>query len=149
MKKIISIVSLAGLMAQAVFGAEPALTIYNQDFAVVRDTVPLDLKSGVNDVRYAEATAHVEPDSVILRDPTGNHALQIWEQNYRNDPVTQELLLSREGHILLSMSLPFSSKSTLKEDDCVISSAAKIPAGPPPTMMISNCFVIVLPIVIV
>jgi hypothetical protein len=94
MKKIISIVSLAGLMAQAVFGAEPALTIYNQDFAVVRDTVPLDLKSGVNSVRYTDATARVEPDSVILRDPAGKHSLQIWEQNYRNDPVTQELLLS-------------------------------------------------------
>jgi len=94
MKRIISIASLAGLMAQAVFGAEPALTIYNQDFAVVRDTVPLDLKSGVNNVRYADATARVEPDSVILRDPAGKHSLQIWEQNYRNDPVTQELLLS-------------------------------------------------------
>src|ERR1039458_8311083 len=94
MKQIISIASLAGLMAQAVFGAQPALTIYNQDFAVVRDTVPLDLKSGVNNVRYADATARVEPDSVILRDPAGKHSLQIWEQNYRNDPVTQELLLS-------------------------------------------------------
>jgi hypothetical protein len=94
MKQIISIASLAGLMAQAVFGAGPALTIYNQDFAVVRDTVPLDLKSGVNNVRYADATARVEPDSVILRDPAGKHSLQIWEQNYRNDPVTQELLLS-------------------------------------------------------
>ncbi len=94
MKKIISIASVAGLMAQAVFGAEPALTIYNQDFAVVRDAVPLDLKSGVNNVRYADATARVEPDSVILRDLAGKHSLQIWEQNYRNDPVTQELLLS-------------------------------------------------------
>jgi hypothetical protein len=94
MKKIISITCLAGLIARAVCGAEPALTIYNQDFAVVRDTVPLDLKSGVNNVRYADATARVEPDSVILRDPAGKHSLQIWEQNYRNDPVTQELLLS-------------------------------------------------------
>lgn len=74
--------------------SQPALTIYNQNFAVVRDTVPLDLKSGVNNVSYAEATAHVEPDSVILRDPTGNHSFQILEQNYRNDPVSQELLLS-------------------------------------------------------
>ena len=53
----------------------------------MRDTVPLDLKSGVNNVRYADATARVEPDSVILRDPAGKHSLQIWEQNYRNDPV--------------------------------------------------------------
>jgi hypothetical protein len=31
---------------------------------------------------------------VILRDPAGKHSLQIVEQNYRNDPVSQELLLS-------------------------------------------------------
>src|ERR1035441_186658 len=74
--------------------AEPALTIYNQNFAVVRDTVPLDLKAGANSVRYAGATAQVEPDSVILRDPAGKHSLQILEQNYRNDPVSQGLLLS-------------------------------------------------------
>jgi hypothetical protein len=74
--------------------AEPALTIYNQNFAVVRDTVPLDLKSGVNEVRFADATARVEPDSVILRDPSGKHSLQILEQNYRNDPVSELLLLS-------------------------------------------------------
>jgi hypothetical protein len=45
-------------------------------------------------VIYAGATAQVEPDSVILRDPAGKHSLQIVEQNYRNDPVSQELLLS-------------------------------------------------------
>jgi hypothetical protein len=74
--------------------AQPALTIYNQNFAVVRDTVPLDLKAGPNAVRYADATAQVEPDSVILRDPAGKHSLQILEQNYRNDPVSEPLLLS-------------------------------------------------------
>jgi hypothetical protein len=93
MKILVSILCLSAAGSFAAF-AQPALTIYNQDFAVVRDTVPLDLKSGVNNVRYADATARVEPDSVILRDPAGKHSLQIWEQNYRNDPVTQELLLS-------------------------------------------------------
>jgi len=72
----------------------PSLTIYNQNFAVVRDTVALDLKAGVTNVRFADTTAHVETDSVILRDPSGKIGLQILEQNYRNDPVSQELLLS-------------------------------------------------------
>src|ERR1039457_5509791 len=74
--------------------AEPALTIYNQNFAVVRDTVPLDLNAGANSVRYAGATAQVEPAPVILRAPAGKHLLQILEQNYRNDPVSEPLLLS-------------------------------------------------------
>lgn len=87
---VLTLISAASLSVVA----EPALTIYNQNFAVVRDTVPLDLKSGPNEVRYADATAQVEPDSVILRDPAGKHSVQILEQNYRNDPVSQELLLS-------------------------------------------------------
>src|SRR5215471_12975309 len=74
--------------------AEPALTLYNQNFAVVRDTVALDLKAGANAVVYSGATAQVEPDSVILRDPAGRRTLQILEQNYRNDPVSEALLLS-------------------------------------------------------
>ena len=94
MKNLTSILLLAGALAPGIVTAEPALTIYNQNFAVVRDTVPLDLQAGINSVRYAGATAQVEPDSVILRDPGGKHSLQILEQNYRNDPVSQELLLS-------------------------------------------------------
>ena len=94
MKKSVFVLFAAGALSGVAVTAQPALTIYNQNFAVVRDTVPLDLQSGVNDVRYPDATAQVEPDSVILRDPTGKHSLQILEQNYRNDPVTQELLLS-------------------------------------------------------
>jgi len=86
-------VALATLTALRL-AAAPALTIYNQSFAVVRDTVPLDLQAGVNTVRYSGATAQVEPDSVILRDPAGRHSIRILEQNYRNDPVSQELLLS-------------------------------------------------------
>ncbi len=71
----------------------PALTIYNQNFFVARERLPLDLKPGVNRAEYAGIAAHLEPDSVILRDPNGR-ALQVLEQNYRNDPISQELLLS-------------------------------------------------------
>src|ERR1035437_4904016 len=72
----------------------PALTIYNQNFAVVRDSLTLGLQQGINDVSLNDITAHLEPDSVIIRDPSGKHRLTILEQNYRADPVSQELLLS-------------------------------------------------------
>jgi len=88
------IVVASAVLAAGAFAAEPALTIYNQDFAVVRDSVPLDLKQGVNRVSFNDMTAHVEPDSVMLRDPAGVQALQILEQNYRSDPISQELLLN-------------------------------------------------------
>ena len=72
---------------------QPALTIYNQNFFVAREYVPLDLGPGVNHAQFAGIASHLEPDSVILRDPAGR-SLQVLEQNYRNDPISQELLLS-------------------------------------------------------
>jgi len=75
-------------------GDSAALTIYNQQFAVVRQKLPLDLRSGVNQIQVTDITAHLEPDSVILRSMDTNRHLQILEQNYRNDPVSQQLLLS-------------------------------------------------------
>ncbi|MGB8131846.1 MAG: hypothetical protein WCG81_18825 [Candidatus Angelobacter sp.] len=71
-----------------------ALTIYNQSFAVVRQTLPLDLKSGTNPVEVTDITAHLEPDSVILRDLKSGRDLRILEQNYRSDVASQGLLLS-------------------------------------------------------
>jgi hypothetical protein len=94
LRSIIHLVSLCASFTLVAVGADPALTIYNQDFAVVRETLPLDLQAGSNMVRFSGATAHLEPDSVILRDPTGKRALVILEQNYRADPISQELLLN-------------------------------------------------------
>ena len=78
--------------------AEPALTIYNQDFAVIREIIPLDLQHGPTSVRFIGTTEHVEPESVILRDPAGKRQVRILEQSYRADPVsTERLLLLNEG----------------------------------------------------
>jgi hypothetical protein len=97
MKKLLLILiflcATGGAQEQSAENAAPALTIYNQNFFVARERLPLDLKPGVNRVDYAGVAAHLEPDSVILRDPAGR-SLQILEQNYRNDPISQELLLS-------------------------------------------------------
>ncbi len=85
------------LLSSAVFGqqsSQPSLTIYNQDFAVVRQIIPLDLKTGVNLLNVNDITMHLEPDSVILRDPSGKHSLQVLEQNYRADAISAAMLLS-------------------------------------------------------
>lgn len=85
---------LVALLMAVQIQAASTVTIYNQDFAVVRDHLRLDLKEGINDVRITDITAHMEADSVILRDPAGKRGLQILEQNYRADPVSEGLLLS-------------------------------------------------------
>ena len=96
-----STLAAAILLVPCVFAADPALTIYNQQFAVVRETIPLDLKAGVNSIQFDGATAQLEPDSLILRDPTGRRVLRILEQNYRADPISMDALLRRyEGQTI-------------------------------------------------
>jgi hypothetical protein len=86
--------SLFAQQASQPSSSQPSLTIYNQDFAVVRQEIPLDLKPGENQINVSDITMHLEPDSVVLRDPTGKHAVNVLEQNYRADPVSQISLLS-------------------------------------------------------
>lgn len=81
--------------------AETTLTIYNRNLAVVRETIPLQLKQGVNEISFDRATAQVLPDSVVLRDPAGKVGFSVLEQSYRNDPVNKWLLLSHfEGETI-------------------------------------------------
>ncbi len=89
-----ALVASLPLVIPSALRAQTALTVYNQNFAVVRETVPLDLSKGINAVTFDQATLHVEPDSVVLRDPTGKVALRILEQSYRADTASQGLMLS-------------------------------------------------------
>src|SRR6266516_3447129 len=124
--KRISIVLFSVALTSSLVASQPALTIYNQNFAVVRDTVPVELKQGVNHVRFTETPAHLEPDSVILRDPTGKTNLQILEQNYRNDPVSQELLLSLfEGKIIDFLVIEPNKPNTIVQGKIVRSGYAR------------------------
>jgi hypothetical protein len=104
------------LLAQTATASELALTIYNQNFAVVRDHIALDLKAGVNKVRFSDATVYLEPSSVILRDPSGKHQFQVLEQNFRGDPVSQEMLLDlNEGKTIDFEALSLEAGQTKRE----------------------------------
>ncbi|HEX4319971.1 MAG TPA: hypothetical protein VHZ52_03655 [Acidobacteriaceae bacterium] len=72
-----------------------ALTIYNQDFAVARTQVDLDLHPGSNEVTTTQVTSRLEPDSVVLRDPAAKHAFHIEEQNYDAGVISQDSLLEK------------------------------------------------------
>jgi hypothetical protein len=72
-----------------------ALTIYNQDLAVARTTVDLDLKQGTNEITTTKVTSQLEPDSVVLRDPSGRHPVQVTEQNYDAALASQPWMLQK------------------------------------------------------
>ncbi len=94
MKSLIWAVLLAAVSLPAQTVPVTSLTVYNQDFGLVRQRIGLDLNAGINTVQFTDVTAHLEPDSVVLRDPLGKLSLQVLEQNYRADPISQEALLS-------------------------------------------------------
>jgi hypothetical protein len=104
--RLSNVLAALPLLLPVALSAQTALTIYNQNFAVVRELVPLDLKVGVNLVNFSGATTQVEADSVVLRDVTGKVALRILEQSYRADAASEGLLLSlNEGKILDFLSI--------------------------------------------
>ncbi len=113
MKKIIP---LSLFTAATQLSAETGLTIYNQNIAVVRETIPLKLEQGEISISFDQATAQVRADSVVLRDPAGKVNFTILEQGYRNDPVTEGLLLDHfEGTtIQFEKSLPDGTIKTVE-----------------------------------
>ena len=124
--KLPSLLLLAA--ASVSFAADPALTIYNGGYAVVRETLPIDLKAGVNQVSFAGATAQVEADSVILRDIAGKAEFQILEQSYRNDPVSQAMLMS----LFEGKTLEFVRREANKPDSVIIGKVVRsgyVPSG--------------------
>lgn len=60
----VAVACLAMLTAQTAHSEEtgPALTVYNQNFAVVRDHVEFELVEGTNRVTFAGVTTSLEPD---------------------------------------------------------------------------------------
>lgn len=71
------------------------LTVYNQDFALVKENRDLDLKSGINELLLEDVAAQIDPTSVhfkSLTDPLGTYVI---EQNYDYDLVNTNKLMEK------------------------------------------------------
>lgn len=94
-------IAAAALLLAAPVLAQTQLTIYNGGFASVKETRALSLARGEQELRVSDVTAHLEPDSVVLRDLGDPDGIRILEQNYESDPLSEGLLLRRsEGKTL-------------------------------------------------
>ncbi|HEX4938222.1 MAG TPA: DUF4139 domain-containing protein [Candidatus Kapabacteria bacterium] len=85
--------ALTALLACSNTFAAPSLTIYNGNFAVVRDTLELPVNKGANRVQYQNITRLLEPDSVVLRSRKDDWKISIQEQNFLANVVSEPLLL--------------------------------------------------------
>jgi hypothetical protein len=72
-----------------------ALTVYNSNFALVREERRLSLGTGRVALAYEDVSAHVQPATVHLRSLDAATGLTVIEQNYRYDLLTPETLLQK------------------------------------------------------
>jgi hypothetical protein len=72
-----------------------ALTVYNSNFALVREQRRLSLGTGRVALAYEDVSAHVQPASVHLRSLDAPDGLSVLEQNYRYDLLTPQTLLEK------------------------------------------------------
>jgi hypothetical protein len=112
-------------------GEGAQITIYNQDFALVRLARSLRLKEGESEIRVGGVTAMLEPDSVVLRDRQDPKGLRILEQNYEGDPLSPGFMLRQnEGRVVTFQSLnPATGKKEVVSGRVIRSGYAPQQAG--------------------
>lgn len=72
-----------------------SLTVYNQDFALVREVRQLQsLGSGRASLEFRDIASTIQPETVAIRPLAGAH-VRVLEQNYRFDLLTPETLLEK------------------------------------------------------
>ena len=87
-----------------------SLTIYNDNFALIKDTRILDLQAGITEFRFTDVAASIEPESVRFHS-LDNDKTRIVEQNFQFDIVNSLKvlnkyigrkieILTRNGHII-------------------------------------------------
>lgn len=71
------------------------LTIYNQNFGLVREIRKTKLQDGINFVRVEDVAASIDPTSVSFVSVTAPNAVTVLEQNYKYDLMEPQTVLSR------------------------------------------------------
>jgi hypothetical protein len=89
---------LAVILSTCCFGAESpgvGLTIYNDNFAVVREARNMKFDKGQNTVRFTDVASMIDPTSVKFSCLSSPGAVSVLEQNYEYDLVNTDSLLKR------------------------------------------------------
>jgi hypothetical protein len=72
-----------------------AITVYNDNFAVVKERRNMDFDKGINTVKFTDVASAIDPTSVNFKCLNAPKAVSILEQNYEYDLVNTASLLKR------------------------------------------------------
>jgi hypothetical protein len=90
-----SIVCAGEVVSTTADQEEVAVTIYNEDLALVRDQRQVDLPKGTVDLALREVSARIRPETALLSSLTRPGGLTILEQNFDFDLLTPKKLLEK------------------------------------------------------
>ena len=72
-----------------------SITVYNQNFGLVRDVRNITLSPGINNVRFEDVAAQIDPTSVSFQSLSAPNTVVVREQNYQYDLIDPNTILSK------------------------------------------------------
>jgi hypothetical protein len=72
-----------------------AITIYNSNIGLVKDTRLIDLKSGLQELKFMDVASKIDPTTVHIKSLINGPSLDILEQNYEYDLLSPQKLLDK------------------------------------------------------
>ncbi|MCW5946392.1 MAG: DUF4139 domain-containing protein [Fimbriimonadales bacterium] len=85
----------AGAIAMATAPQSVEITVYNANFALVKEVRAIDLRSGRQEVRVEDVAQYIDPTSVTFRNLTAGVPIVVLEQNYQYDLMSPFTILSK------------------------------------------------------
>ncbi len=73
---------------------EVSITVYNQNFGLVREVRNIDLPVGRSALEFRDVSQNIQPETVAIKS-LGTAGFHVLEQNYRYDLLTPEKLLEK------------------------------------------------------
>lgn len=74
---------------------EVAVTIYNDNLALIKDQRRIKLKQGINFLAFRDVSAQIRPETAILRSLSNAGSLSVIEQNFNFDLLSPQTLLDK------------------------------------------------------
>lgn len=71
------------------------LTVYNQNFALIKEVRGLTLDKGINFVSVPDVAATIQPDTVAIKSLLSPNAFVVREQNYQYDLINPATILNK------------------------------------------------------
>jgi hypothetical protein len=91
-----------------------AVTIYNSNIGLVKDTRLIELKPGVHELKFMDVAAKIDPTTVHIKSLINGSSLNVLEQNYEYDLLNPQKLL--EKYVGQKVQLATINPETKKEE---------------------------------